>query len=331
MLSAFSFLFFIGTLAPAYEIDNYTCRFDKAVTDSTGAVNAETNKRLKEAAEKANKFGSGAETKKCDVGPLMALLSDGIASAWMGNLETWADSAPIPKCRKSKKESVYSKFGIFESPMSAAAGLGPVIKVNGVFIGTDKLSHFMTEGLNYYRAFQRTNKIQSALNIGNRDEYGSYGISSTGIHSYGDLAANYQGFEFWRQLTEGPNPYFTCKDGIWSQARQFKWEDYVNPAFDEGINCNLYGSESMRDKVKFATQALVDKNNPGGIAECPLDHEACKKMAEYFQNPEVYATVIHEDCRRIANPGAPPNRKYDSNKEYESNQIKGSHSRKGRL
>lgn len=318
MLSGFSLFIFIALISQAYEIDNYTCRYDKSVTDSTSEVNKETNRRMKEAAEKTNQFGPGATSKKCDAGVMSMFLEDGIASGWMGNMETWADSAPIPKCKKKKKDSVYAEFGILESPMAVAAGLGPVIKVNGVFIGTDKLSHFMTEGKHYYDEYKKTKSVKSALDIGNREEHGGYGLRATGIHSYGDLVANYQGFEFWKQVTEGPNPYFKCKDGVWEQARDFKWEDYVNPAFDEGINCNLYSTASMNDKVRAASQTLALKNGPGTIGECPLDHDACKKMATYFKDPEVYSTVIHQDCRRIANPAAPPNKEYKSTEKFPS-------------
>lgn len=307
-MSAFSLVIFLYFGAYSFEIDNYSCRYDKAVTDSSAAVNAETNTRMKAAVSKVNTYGSGAQTKVCDDKRLKLFLANGIASPWMGNLETWADEAPIPKCKKKKSESVYSKFGMLESPMSGAAGLGPVIKLNGIFVGTDKLSHFMTEGLRYYEAFKKDNSVKSALDVGNRDEHGMYGLRSTGIHSYGDLAANYQGFEFWKQVTEGPNPYFKCKDGVWSQARDFKWEDYVNPAFDEAINCNLYSTDVMKEKVRVATQDLVRTNEPGSPSECPLDHEACKKMSTYFKDPEIYNSVVHEDCRRIANPLAPPNK-----------------------
>lgn len=88
------------------------------------------------------------------------------------------------------------------------------IKAFGVYFGTDKVGHFTDMGKNYYKAYQdaldsgatKDDAIAAALHLGTDDlvfsESGVLGYLSAGQYSNADLAANYLGFLFYRNLTE---------------------------------------------------------------------------------------------------------------------------------
>lgn len=236
----------------------------------------------------------------CDPQKAFNALKGALASPHFGNMETWAMRADISKCDVKTNDSVYRDFTFFESPiMRGGAGLNSVIEINGVKIGADKLSHFMTEGFEYYMNQRRGKNLREIIQQGIDEEEGHYGLSATGIKSYADMTANYQGYTFWRQVLEGDNPYLKCENGRWKQVREFRWEDYVIAGMDESINCNTYKSETMQKKVDTRTTALVTQRDPANANRvCPLDPEGCRQTLAAIREPAAAAVVIHPSCRR---------------------------------
>lgn len=357
-------------LSLAWEVDNVTCRYSN-LQDVGTQTNAETNRRIRQALEKANNGGeelldgmnfppslskkrmeslrrrskvnaggsSGSsggmevpesnETEEqimarrraeaeqrrqeeraelkyentpegCDPQKAMNALRGAIASAHMDNMETWAMGANISKCEVKPKDSVYQDFTLFESPvMRGFAGLNSVIQINGVKIGADKMSHFMTEGFEYYMNQRRGKNLREVIQQGIEEEEGGYGLKATGIKSYADMTANYQGYTFWRQVLEGNDPYLKCENGKWKMAREFRWEDYVIAGMDESVNCNSYKTDAMQKKVETRTSALVAAKDPGNANKiCPMDPEGCRQTLAAIREPAAAAVVIHPACRR---------------------------------
>lgn len=227
----------------------------------------------------------------CDKTELHFALRGALASSWFGSLEDWADSQPFSKCLPKKNIYVDSGGGFFLS----AAGINYTINVGGTRIGADKLSHFMTEGADYYEAQMRGQNLNKILKIGEDEENGVYGLASTGIKSYGDLAANYQGYTFWKNTTEGPNPYFKCVNNKWTQARVFDWNDFVNPMMDESVNCSMYANKDFEDGVARNVAELQKSKNATPLT-CPLDPAACSRASNYFSDERVRQAVVHPSC-----------------------------------
>ena len=88
------------------------------------------------------------------------------------------------------------------------------INVDGTLIGTDKLIHFINVGKIYHGKYQSRvdqgkpegEAAQAAIRSAARNpltsEDGMLGMFTTGIHSNGDLAADFAGLKFYRNLTE---------------------------------------------------------------------------------------------------------------------------------
>lgn len=331
-MSRFWYYFFVISIlisqAQAWEIDNVTCR-TKPITNVIDKVNDETNRRI-DAAIKAVAVRRGTRnayfralqmetakvksengirvseipnlntvpnSKRCDKAFFVEALYNQLANPWSNNLETWAVAAEMPKCSVTTSESIYSVFDFSESMVVKSAGINPVINMNGHRVGVDKLSHFMTEGYDYMMLLRKDPNatLDDILKIGISEEEGSYGWQATGIKSYADMSANYKGYTFWKQLFDGDNPYFECTDGKWKQKRPFRWEEYVDGALDESINCNEYRTPEMNEKIDAET---AKRWKAAGLEaeKCPSSVSDCKGLFNSLKPPQVLNTIIHPRC-----------------------------------
>ena len=158
------------------------------------------------------------------------------------------------------RESIYWKY-------KTISGFG-IIKINGLTIGLDKLSHFLTTGGRYYcenhyinstpqeksiygdefiKAFgpwlegKKTTdnpKIVEALQRSNMD-IGIHGFSTTGVFSYADIEANEQGYRFFKELATTFKYSFQYKDF----DIKFDIKSYINKNWSEYCNPNQYSQK----------------------------------------------------------------------------------------
>lgn len=171
------------------------------------------------------------------------------------------------------------------------------INVGGTFIGIDKIDHFFGnagilwgeyDGLKVGEP-QRTSAIM-ARNV--EQEHSGWGLGFTGVKSYGDLASNWKGFMFWKELVDGPRPYLVCKDGFFevNPARTFRIQEYIDPAWDESINCSSYAREDIARTVR-ANIAGQDGR------KCPRDQAACEKLRKDYADPLLRENLLSPLCR----------------------------------
>ncbi|MES2801431.1 MAG: hypothetical protein V4654_02980 [Bdellovibrionota bacterium] len=298
--------------AHAYEVDNFTGRY-KPLADSTAILNAEVNARLKKAVVKVNKKGILSRLKNngsCSTADLYSAVSDELVGGLVGSLEDYAVGELEDYAEKNKKvhksnleeDGIIYSSSAYQGPVLNWLGVEPSINLKGHYIGIDKLGHFFDEGIDYYRLDAKTKgsaqvKIDKILAYGNKLENGNFGLDTTGIKSYGDLAANYGGYLFWSRLTTGVNPYFKCSAGTWVQIREFDWDHYVNPAWDEAVNCSTYvagfGQDVAKEQKKLELKAGSKKKYT-----CPVSVTQCRRMVKYYGNKA--SQIISPTCLNLA-------------------------------
>jgi hypothetical protein len=65
----------------------------------------------------------------------------------------------------------------------------------------DKIGHFFAEG---WTCFERTREedesLEHAMDWGSRQEAGKFGYSTTGVYSFADLVADFNGWRFWTEV-----------------------------------------------------------------------------------------------------------------------------------
>jgi hypothetical protein len=139
------------------------------------------------------------------------------------------------------------------------------VNVNGTLFGTDKLVHLVHMGHIYYTSYRsarlggvaeeeavaRTVRLSSGSNIF-LSENALLGLWVTGIRSNADLAANYSGFKFYRNLTEPVRiggqvlPPMLVRDGNrWRLDGRVRADSdffavFVTPHWNEALNPNTY-------------------------------------------------------------------------------------------
>ncbi len=163
-------------------------------------------------------------------------------------IEQWAENAPevdvFPPRNFSgsyRQESIYVKHVFpFILPMARS------MNVNGVYFGTDKLGHFISFGVRYFGIYNRALKrgaeertaLQKVVRFGIMSEVEMVGKIVTGVLSFADLEANFQGMLFFRSLCDDKSSFHLEKNesNRWHLVGQFDIAQYVNGDWDESNN-----------------------------------------------------------------------------------------------
>lgn len=275
----FLILGFASPAANAYEVDNFTGR-EQLTEDALPILDAEVNRILDRAVREANK----ESPDRCNRSVLRQEIVRWTGPDPVSILEIWsAITDKVQRTDVTMATSIYAGATLRESPAMFFAGIGRSFKLAGNVVGSDKLGHFFMQGLEY---FKRVNDDGRELDSVLRDAHGEdgiYGMLLTGVKSYADMAANYQGYTFWNELYRGAHPYVRCENGrTWVRQRQFTWATYVSAAWDEAINCS-----ELRPALKKRVNANLAKH---GLGQCPLEPARCHevkqlKNSRYFLSP----------------------------------------------
>lgn len=322
-LKLFLFLFLTPLMLFSYEVDNFTMRYSP-LEPADEALDKLVNQAFGEVVEEANKQNVGcsksdSDDKKTKDGHRLfrGILMNKVAPQGndMGVFEKIAEGGgkfsnsfdkmkqnfgltQKPKTPKIAKHEVPIENSIYGEGVSKklilwAYEINSSIKLGNNYIGTDKLGHFFDQGYEYYKRWTLTSDMKDVFRMGARNENSQLGAKRTGVTSYADLAANYSGFLFWKNTTEGENPYFTCSAGVWKQNKDFHWRDHVTAAWDEAINCNKYESDEFQQAVEKNIKKLENKKK----YTCPVDEEACQSLAKLWNAQR----FLHPKCYELKN------------------------------
>ncbi len=317
----------------AYEVDQFTNR-DVKIQDSTDEIDKEINRRLAKAVEKANSSGplsfhfkcnGDSEDKKESRLKLFSSIRDELTSSTVvGVIEKYIAKSPkISKRSVQFSDSIYTDAERYSKILKVYETTS-VIKINGVEIGSDKLGHFFDQGysvyLSHYKTQTNAQKYRSSLVDSSEMEKFEYGLRTTGIYSYSDIAANYEGHKFWEKICGNINKdttktaadyfkihschsdsYIQCdiSTGKWTMnpLKKFTLRDYVNLAWDESTNCNMYSSDATSFIAKQLSRKVhLYKGNPK--QPCPVDPKNCLKLNQLYK-PSELTFIASPICKKI--------------------------------
>lgn len=279
------------------ETDNFTRRFER-IQDSTEVLNREMNRKLILALEDANK----KEIPCTDHTQLRLTVKKYIYEEdyfYRGALENFAlKSKDIQKHQVLVSQSVYKD--VFQYNFGVQMfGLAPSIKLNDVYIGTDKLGHFINEGFSIFKRYIDSKDRNNMMDSVHHEEKLTFGDAVTGIYSYADMAANYKGFLFWEKLTRTEQPYFTCQvtngKSKWSYNQAFKFQDFVDEAWDEGINCSIFSDHNKEMQFQNALTNLGKSLHKEGRFKCPMTETGCNDIIKNYPN-YLHSKLINPTC-----------------------------------
>ena len=153
------------------------------------------------------------------------------------------------------------------------------------YLGTDKIGHFVDMGYHYYNEYHRLHDDlgygerramhDTPVNINNGllSEKSILGYASAGAYSNADMAANYVGCLFYRNLTEPvrlkgkivppavvrDGEYWRLNDHVRGEPDFFAW--FISDHYDEALNPSHYekGMQgAMRRAIKDRCESLMD-------------------------------------------------------------------------
>ncbi|MGZ3721684.1 MAG: hypothetical protein ACXVA9_02055 [Bdellovibrionales bacterium] len=270
----FSILIFALSLqASATEVDD-TLNYYEPIADSEVLLNAKVQEQIDNA--RSQYFGCNLNT----FGKVAARYLTG--NLFYGAIEAQANKSLLIDKRTSKiHDSLYSGTPFEFSIVGRLFQLASTINVAGHHTGTDKLGHFFDMGYELFNLYQNDYTLPDLLGKSTSEQQGIWGLYTTGVKSYGDMTANFDGFRFWKDmLGKTENPYFVCEEGSLKQVRQFLWSDYVTAAWTEAVNCSAYSSPDY--------QVIIDRNltlaeqRDGRRYHCPIDPALCAPIRAHY-------------------------------------------------
>lgn len=260
----------------ATEVDNFTDR-DVPLNDSRQALNSKMNELMAQELEKTNNKYDCTENLIRAQEHFYKNLNREIGGFVWAKYENEVNADPsIDKRYVKTRNSIYRDLNFINGFAFYLARLGTIVNIGDNLVGTDKLGHFIGIGKTYFDWMRNKDRtLKEVMEYGRHTEETFFGSSTTGIFSYGDLVANYEGLLFWQSIFEGPSPYLKCVHGILVQQREFDWLDYVNDAWDESINCSDFRNEKIRMKV----YKNISNTSAGKCPVVPFQSETIKRYS----------------------------------------------------
>lgn len=238
----------LSTRSFSLETDQFMT-WEIELKNSKSFVNKYINENIDNALRELN---SKNKTYKCSVAAKKALSWNGRSTDFLSVIEkTMYEHPEVERwpainvsTRGVVEESIYANVDYFKHKV-----FGVNVQIDGIYMGTDKLGHFVTVGLSYYKKYLQAKALgyskEDAINIaikrGIFSERTYYGSIISGVFSFADLEANFQGLQFALDMCEGENPLLVQdKNGKWSQRQPFDITPYVNPKWDESFYPSAY-------------------------------------------------------------------------------------------
>jgi hypothetical protein len=211
-------------------------------------------------------------------------------SAFVSAFEDWLGSDESID-RMILDDHIYVGASFSGARFNKFDGVAPTILANGVRMGSDKPGHFVCQGFDYFDLAKIQRKgLEAAIRFGVHTEKTYYGWWVSGVYANADLVANYEGYLFFRSLSEddivpGKKAIITWDAGFPFIQRPFTWADHITDYWDE---------------------ALLPSNLVPALEETVLPK--LKEMCpDYWAKPEIWVSKSEADLHaRYANIGLLP-------------------------
>lgn len=264
----------LANALPAAEVDHYSIDY-QTLEDAAPIVNERANTYLKDALIKANKKGH------CNEEQLYEELKYYFANHSKGVLckELLHDDS-IPTVKMSLDQSIYREWTPFNGYLlgrkkarTSPLALGPIMRMGDHVIGTDKLEHMFGMGFIYFNRYYKKQKdLENVLKRGVFYEKTILGgnVIATGIFSYADLSANFNGMRFWNHMLlkqddvlgseHNLGPYVACENKQWVAKEKIDFTQYIDKTMDESINCSKVASNLGLKRLTNQIQLIKEEN-----------------------------------------------------------------------
>lgn len=276
---------FLSLNLSASEIDSFTNRYEP-LEDSSESVNSIANKYLDMALRK---------TDSCDEKKLYKKMRKYFKNHLSGKVtKAILANTDVDKRYFYLKDSIYKDFKWWNSFVLVVVGRlykeahGAVLNYNGILIGSDKFEHLFGRGYLYFKRHHlKGKKLKKVLKYGKWQEKWALGSKTTGVFSYADQAANFNGMRFWNHLLQkrddylGENfgPLIVCKNNRFKKIKNLDFKPFIDDSMDEAINCSKFLTRKQASNVKLRIKEL---ELDGESYTCPVREESSTILTEKY-------------------------------------------------
>ncbi|KAB2965191.1 MAG: hypothetical protein F9K18_06815 [Thermoanaerobaculia bacterium] len=225
-----------------YESDQYSHRLEP-IEDALPVLDRAVNETLARVARRHR----GAEDR---MGIALGVWRELGGLYWADRIERFVvRTADIEKLPQRRRTSIFAGAPFWATRVNFVFGVGRTFRLAGTLVGSDKLGHFFSQGLKYFRSHLSGWSERRVAGRGRFNERWLFGQATTSNYSNADLVANWEGYRFYRSLFEngivaGKGPIVRFRGGRAEIARPFTWADHVNDFWDEALNPS-YVSKSL--------------------------------------------------------------------------------------
>lgn len=275
----------------ALETDQYSV-WRRTLEDSTDLINEYLNENTIEVLEEINE---SKDEFTCSQVTIKALgIYDG--PVFTNYIESWIlsndDIDQWPSNKLSSAQRVAMTIYRDCLPIYLWT-FGTTLRVNDVYLGIDKISHLISTGNEYFTYFVQLKEDNysdeeatiKAMDWGITQEKTYFGYLTSGVFSFADLEANYQGLLLARNFCEGESPYIEKENGIWQLKKEIDIRPYINPYMDESYYLSHYINTSYRNvwgKVKKHLKHYCDLRHDPTVVERMEQYD--RRVVESFSS-----------------------------------------------
>lgn len=292
----FGLSFIVATSAFALETDNYlSWRHD--LPDATEDLNLFIQKEIEDVLSSSKNKNLGCKQVTFKIADRFKTRTGMGGEVFVKWSTKYLPEKIYPSNDTYIEQSIYRKTPML---LLKHAAIAPNMQAGGIYFGVDKLSHFASTGRRYFKEF--LNKMKkgfsveeaenAAIDLGISNEAGILGLWASGVFSYGDLEANYQGLLFYRKFClDEKDTYLEKVDGHWKLVKVPNVKDYVNPYWDE----TFYLTYSEERTWKVVSKILAEeycpmRQNENVVSRFKLYEEVAKKSRSMLYIEELQAS-----------------------------------------
>ena len=289
----------------ALETDQYYA-WGKPLKDSLDIINAEVNLEIDRTLARTNQQRHAPGMTCSDVRKRIVVH---FRMFLIHRLELWAinsdlvDRIPATAEDELRYRKTYLYHDRHALDPAALVPPGPTIEANGIRFGTDKLSHFISEGWWYYKSYRKGLRHGlsheeaeiKAIDMGALTERTVLGMGTSGVFSGADLEANYQGLRFMTAMCDPEQPLLIPTASGWQIRKPFDFRDYITPEWDESWQPSIIG----RSRWKRVRPVLE------GYCEMLDTPEVRSQRRRYAGRDTI--TLTEQRIERLVNAGKIPN------------------------
>ncbi|MFT6071120.1 MAG: hypothetical protein ACJAT2_002109 [Bacteriovoracaceae bacterium] len=267
------------------EIDSFTDRY-VPLLDSRDSVNKIANRFLDQAL---------SQTEGCEEKDLYKKMRKYFKNHLSGEVtNAILTSDDVDKRYFHLEDSIYRDFKWWNSFVLVVVGRfykeahGAVLNYNGHLIGSDKFEHLFGRGFLYFKRHHlKGKKLKKVLKYGRWQEKWTLGSKTTGVFSFADQAANFNGMRFWNHLLqkrpdhlgEEAGPLIVCKNNRFTKIKNLDFTPFIDDSMDEGLNCSKFLTKKQASRVIGRVKEL---EADGQDYACPIKPESTRILTEKY-------------------------------------------------